>query len=444
MTEHPITHPYPGACLAVLAYCLLYTGNAQGAEVRDIRDIEPDLTVPPLEESAPAPGQRVKAVLREYADSQMYHVLYLPTDWTPHGRYPIIVEYAGNGPFQNNFGDTSTGRPEGSKLGYGISGGEGFIWVCLPYINSQRRIQTSWWGNVELTLDYCRKAIRGICEDYGGDHSTVFLAGFSRGAIGCGYLGLHDDATADIWLGFIAYSHYDGVNESWGYPNVDRASAHRRLQRIGGRASFICSEPSNPNTNVAATQRYVEASGVSAPFTYRELGFRNHNDAWTLRPSADREILRQWVQQTLRDHPGTYAIRGQVTTKEGRPLANVRIESGFNHFTFTDAEGQYALHGLINGRRELKVSLDRYHFAPDNKNVDLMDQDRADVDFTGQRLPTIEIRRLDRNMVIEFHGTLQTAEDPFGPWTELAAIKSPWVIELVNRQEQQFLRSWLP
>jgi len=44
----------------------------------------------------------------------------------------VIVEYAGNGNYANKYGDVSSGEVEGSKLGYGISGGTGFIWICMP------------------------------------------------------------------------------------------------------------------------------------------------------------------------------------------------------------------------------------------------------------------------------------------------------------------------
>jgi hypothetical protein len=45
----------------------------------------------------------------------------------------VIVEYAGNGNYSNASGDVSRGVPEGSNLGYGISGGKGFVSVCAPY-----------------------------------------------------------------------------------------------------------------------------------------------------------------------------------------------------------------------------------------------------------------------------------------------------------------------
>ena len=63
-------------------------------------------------------------------------------------RMPVIVEFAGNGPYKSRFGDISTGLVEGSKLGYGITGGKNFIWVCMPYLNNDGTANvTQWWGN---------------------------------------------------------------------------------------------------------------------------------------------------------------------------------------------------------------------------------------------------------------------------------------------------------
>lgn len=369
----------------LVSACAAGPGDAlEIRDIRDLREIQPDLVIPGVDEGLPAPGKRVKRVLEGFRDTEIYHVLYLPADWAPGEHYPVLAEYAGNGPYSNQYGDLSSGRPEGSKLGYGVSGGKGFIWVCLPYISSERTIQTRWWGDVEATLDYCRKVIRRVCEDFGGDHSAVFLCGFSRGAIGCGYLGLHDDAVADIWLGFVAYSHFDGVIDSWGYAGADRASARRRLRRIAGRASYLCGEPADPKHNVAATREYIEASRVPGAFTFRELSFRNHNDAWTLRPSEDRQHLRDWIARTLRDRPGTRSVRGRVTTADGAPLARVRVASGFNHFTFTDADGTYQLDGLIGDSRSVEASHPDQQFDPARRNVVLEGRNETDVDFVAR------------------------------------------------------------
>ena len=99
-----------------------------------MRSVEADLVVPRVTDSAPAPGARVRMTAREYAGTDVHHALYLPTDWQPGARYPVIVEYAGNGPFTNAFGDTCSGTLDDCCLGYGISGGEGFLWLCLPFV----------------------------------------------------------------------------------------------------------------------------------------------------------------------------------------------------------------------------------------------------------------------------------------------------------------------
>ena len=182
----------------------------------DIRSFQPDLTVPALFAGKPAAGVRVKQTHPHWAKTSAYHTLYLPKDWRPGKSYPVLIEYAGNGPYQNRFGDVSTGKPEGSKMGFGISGGRGFIWVCIPYLNNAgNKNVTQWWGdkpkyNPQPTLEYCKKVVPWICKNYGGDIKNVVLCGFSRGAIACNYLGLYDDDIARLWRAFIPYSHYDG------------------------------------------------------------------------------------------------------------------------------------------------------------------------------------------------------------------------------------------
>lgn len=281
---------------AILLLALLpVIGWAQ--ELPDIATVPPDLTVPPMIEGSPAPGQRVRQTAVGWEKTEAYHALYLPTDWQAGRRYPIIVEWAGNGNYRNRFGDESTGRVEGSNLGYGLTAGRGCIWLCLPYLDATgTKNVITWWGDPpsydpEPTLTYCRATIQGVCAQFGGDPDRVVLAGFSRGALAVNYLGLHDNDTARLWRAFICYSHYDGV-KTWPYPASDRSSARKRLEQLHGRPQFICGE----GANSAETQRYLEEIGAlaSGAFTIQSTGFRNHNDAWVLRPSPARDRLREW------------------------------------------------------------------------------------------------------------------------------------------------------
>lgn len=272
----------PGAC-----------GSGAG-DLPDLGSLPADLVVPPLAEGPPARGRRVRVVAPEYAGTAVHHALYLPTDWAPGGCWPVLVEYAGNGPYRNEFGDTCTGKVEDCSLGYGISGGRGFIWLCLPCISADRQHnQLQWWGDVEATVAYCKSVVPRVCRDYGGAAQAVVLAGFSRGAIACNYLGLHDDVIAALWRGFVCHSHYDGVR-AWGYEGDDRAAAAVRIRRLGNRPQFISQEVSTE-----ATREYLAGVCPQGRFRYVDLAYRNHTDRWVLRDTAERRQLRDWLRDTL-------------------------------------------------------------------------------------------------------------------------------------------------
>jgi hypothetical protein len=259
----------------------------------DISTVPADLTIPPVAEGGGQAGVRVAITPPEYKDTAVHHVLYLPENWQPGKKFPVLVEYAGNGNYRNEYGDLSAGVVEGSQLGYGISGGCNYIWLCLPFVSEDgKHNETIWWGNVEATVAYAKREVARVCAQWGGDPEKIVLCGFSRGAIACGYIGLHDDEIAALWRAFIAYSHYDGVRE-WPYPESDKAAAMKRLQRLATRPSFII------DTDLEPTRSYIESTGVDAPFTYYLLAFRNHNDAWTLRDIPARRAVRDWLERVL-------------------------------------------------------------------------------------------------------------------------------------------------
>ena len=265
-------------------------------QLPDIRDVEPDLSVPAISENAgPAAGKRVFVTDEK---SGVRFVLYLPTDWKPDAKFPVIIELPGNGGFKSKLGDECSGRPEGCKLGYGISGGKGVIWAVLPFLNGEgKAIAITWWGSKpdhkpDTTVALVKRVVAQLCADYGGNSERVFLAGFSRGALACNAIGLADDEIAKLWRGMIPYSHYDGVREGWPYRNAKRTFALERLKRLGKTPQFICHEGSAEK--ISGTRKYLESTGVTGNFTFRGSGFRNHNDGWTLRPSATRKALRAW------------------------------------------------------------------------------------------------------------------------------------------------------
>lgn len=290
--------PRKGCCSVrknrTLLIALLLTQLAVDAPAKsfpDISTVPADLTIPPMGTGPPRAGVRAAVTPPEYQGTSVHHVLYLPVNWRPGGKYAVLVEYAGNGNYRNKYGDVSTGEVEDSKLGYGISGGRDYIWLCLPYVSEDgKHNQLTWWGDVEATVEYAKREVVRVCEQWGGDPDRIVLCGFSRGAIACGYIGLHDDEIASLWRAFVPYSHYDGARE-WPYPDSDKASAKTRLQRIAGRPSFII------DADLTATRAYIESTGIQAPFTYHMLPFRNHNDAWTLRDIPARRAVRRWLEE---------------------------------------------------------------------------------------------------------------------------------------------------
>ena len=264
--------------------------HAPFSVAEDAQSMSPDLVTPPATSDAPAPGKRVKQFNKNYAGTDVHHLLYLPTDWVKGKKYPVIVEYAGN-----KWGSTSPGTVEGSNLGYGISAGKGVIWICMPFVDKKNgKNAKTWWGDVDATVEYCKKTVNRICTEYGGDSSNVLIAGFSRGAIACNYIGLHDDEIASLWRGFICHSHYDGVN-NWGYAGSDRKSAAVRLKRLGNRPQFISHEKS-----VDATKTYLESAFPTGNFTFQALSMPDHTDTWVLRDIPERKVIRDWFSEVLK------------------------------------------------------------------------------------------------------------------------------------------------
>lgn len=279
--------------LICLCWFTIHLGaNAFSAEpLPDIRSIEPDLSVVKMTEGEPAPGKRVRQVLPKYAKTQVHHSLYLPTDWEPGKKYPVFVEYAGNGPYKNKYGDISTGKVEDCKLGYGLSAGQGVIWLVLPYISKDhQQNQLQWFGDLQATVDYCKEIVPQVCEQFGGDPDKVILMGFSRGAIACNVIGLHDDEIAKLWAGFLCHSHYHGPRK-WRFEGSDRATAIANLKRLKDRPQFISHEGS-----VTETKKFLEEAYPAGNFTFLDFPFRNHTDLWVLRETQARKQVRQWLQ----------------------------------------------------------------------------------------------------------------------------------------------------
>ena len=274
-----------------------------------------DLVLPPLTDQGPQPGKRATVTAPEYAGTKVRHLIALPDDWTPDWKargksWPVIAEYTGN--YFPTSG--STGEVEGGALGYGVAYGKA-IWVVLPYVAKDHlKNEITWWGDIDATVGYAKTNIPRICADFGGDPKKVVLCGFSRGAIGVSFLGLHDDEVAKLWCGLWAHDHFDGMLEwkghVWGSPLARyREEASVRLRRLAGRPLLVSQAG-------AQTRRFIDTLAPSG-VTYltvdmaayfgtfpNELAKHPHNDRWPLRDGDATSAARTWFERlTATDKP---------------------------------------------------------------------------------------------------------------------------------------------
>ncbi|QDT92989.1 hypothetical protein [Gimesia algae] len=272
------------------------TSRLYASEPVNIHSQPNDLQVPGVLKIKPLPGKRVWQQNPGFEQTEIAHALYLPPDWKPENKYPVIMEYPGNGGFSNALNDVSTGRVQDCKLGYGLSAGKGMIWVSLPFVDPNTgKHALKWWGDPAATADYCKQTVARICREFGGDPENVFLTGFSRGAIACNYIGLRDDEIAALWKGMLPHSHYDGVRK-WNYPDSDAASARKRLARLGRRPQFITQEKTT-----RATEDYLKNSESQGQFTFMAIPYPNHSDEWVLKDFPERARARQWLADCLKN-----------------------------------------------------------------------------------------------------------------------------------------------
>jgi len=270
-----------------------------------------DIPLPAFTEGKPAVGRRAIVTTPEYSGTRVRHVIALPDDWTPdwkaRGRsWPVIVEYTGNYFLTSG----STGEVEGAGLGYGLMRGR-TIWVVLPYVAKDGKSnERTWWGDVDATVRYAKTNVPRICAEFGGEPHKVALCGFSRGAIGVSFLGLHDDEIAGLWRAFWTHDHFDGAKEwkgqEWGSPLARyREEAVARLRRLKSRPLLITGGGEEtrrllePVAEKGVTFLTVDMQALYGKFP-NEAVPHPHTDRWPLRESEARRKAEQWLESALR------------------------------------------------------------------------------------------------------------------------------------------------
>ena len=245
------------------------------------------LTVPEMESAPPTAGKRVRFRLPGEHEDSRYSVLYLPEDWTADGSYPVVVEFPGNIFFTPRC--FSTGRPEQCAIGYGMTEGKA-IWLSLPFVKDRTQdIVEDGFGDPEETARYAEHTVKFICEQLGGDLKRVILTGFSRGSIACGYIGLRDQAIADLWLGIHGCQHYDG--SPWKQSGMK--GAVKRAPRFRGKSIF---QTDNARSDYAEV---VDATSPDVKWHWVKSGLKAHDTAMFLDSRASTQQLRKWYQELV-------------------------------------------------------------------------------------------------------------------------------------------------
>lgn len=246
----------------------------------------------------------------EYEGTGVHHLVSLPGNYSEDREWPVIFELTGN---RWKYGD---GSVEEAHFGLSISRKKDFIVVVVPYVAAGGKAnQPYWWGDTELTVSYIKKLIPYLDGKYAIDMDNLILCGFSRGAIGASYIGLHDDEIASLWKAFISHDHFDGFREwkntSWGSPlKTYREEAAERLSRLNGRQWYV----SHNGTDRMSYKRQLEDMGAEEcgdfhyatvdigsifqeiPNTYFRSG---HNDIWPAFDIAAGDRIRKWLYNVV-------------------------------------------------------------------------------------------------------------------------------------------------
>lgn len=263
------------------------------------------------EEGIPSAGKWVSEAIPEYRDTKVHHMIYLPIDYDKNKQYPVIVELTGN-QYKGGF----TGRPEEAHLGYAATLGKGAIVVAAPYVSElHQENQLKWWGDADATADYLKKLVPYLVKNYNADAKRFLLCGFSRGAIGASFIGLHDDEVAKLWCAFLSHDHFDGQRHwkgtSWGTPmGIYQSQARVRLERVAGRPWYVSFNDNIEEYDVALKEMGVSDCGA---FTFAPVPIKkrfseipnryfqvDHNDCFPLFDFPEANNLRAWVKKQLK------------------------------------------------------------------------------------------------------------------------------------------------
>jgi len=241
------------------------------------------LIVPEVEEGIPEAGKRVKIHLPEYPEA--YYVLFLPYNFTHTAQFPIIFESPGN-----IYNEISDGLPDSACLGYGISFGMDYIWVCVPFIDDTGHIVRSYWGkNPSSTVDFWLAVLNDLNARFRIDSDKIVLSGFSRGAVSTSYIGNYNDEISSKWSAYFAHSHFDGCCQTL-LGNTDE-----RISRIQKKKVLI-SVGGHDIAKKCSRGSYEKLLKGGYDVTFIEVPGLEHSPFWILEDSEVAEEARNWLR----------------------------------------------------------------------------------------------------------------------------------------------------
>lgn len=279
--------------LILLLGALIYTGRGHGEtgtpsylnynkETSRNRDAK-ILTVPEVEEGVPEAGKRVKIYLPEYPEA--YYVLFLPYNFTNTVKFPVIFESPGN-----VYQEVSSGLPDSACLGYGISFGMDYIWVCVPFVDNTGHILRSFWDSDPLSsVNFWLAVLNDLNAKFRIDNDKIVLSGFSRGAISTSYVGNYNDEISSKWAAYFAHSHFDGCCQTL------LGSTEERLNRIQKKKVLI-SAGALGTAKKCSWEAYTKLSKEEYSVTYIEVPDLGHSPFWILEDSGAAKEARIWLR----------------------------------------------------------------------------------------------------------------------------------------------------
>ena len=313
----------------------------------DISGIPEDLTRPDTLSDKSGPG---KVFMDQIANRKFFpnghptspnvlqgHAVYLPTNWEAGKKYPVIFEYLGNG----------VGVQSLRGIGYGLAGGNDFIWVILPIVSAYPATQSDVavnWGNgnaISNTVEYAKQAVKEVCEKWGGDSNNCVLVGYSRGGVACNLLGLYDDEIASLWKAMVVGSHYFGTGMDITGTKIAlngrdyKVVAQENIRRLGKISQLYVAEYNRdilsgdpdkemiPKIDAAGCKTFREAMTLlelrpvydssclknrefiekykpaNSSVTFYPLPWVNHGSIFSLRNTPERNFIRTWIREKV-------------------------------------------------------------------------------------------------------------------------------------------------